>query len=300
MSEQKHEKHQHTHDNHAQGNLKLAFFLNLIFTLIEIIGGFATNSMAILSDAIHDLGDSLSLGIAWFLEKYSKKKPDNKFSFGYARFSILGALLNSFILFGGSVLILSKSIPRIFQPESVNPQGMFVLAIIGIIINGFAVLRLKKGSSLNEKVVSWHLLEDVLGWIVILISSIVLMFIDLSIIDPILSIALSLYVLYNVVKNMAGILNILLEGVPEEYVIKDIEDIIVRIKGVNSVHHTHIWSLEGEKIFLSTHVVVDDSASYEKIVPLKEEIRKILKEEKIEHATIEIDFENENCENQNC
>jgi cobalt-zinc-cadmium efflux system protein len=288
------------HHNHTQGNIKIAFFLNLAFTLIEIIGGLLTNSMAILSDALHDLGDSLSLGFAWFLENYSKKKADHKFSYGYARFSILGALINSLVLFGGSLLILSKAIPRIFNPEAVHPQGMFVLAIFGIIINGVAVLKLKKGSSLNEKVVSWHLLEDVFGWIAILLTSIVLMFVDLPIIDPLLSIALTLYVLFNIIKNLKGVLNIMLEGVPEPYAIDDIEAIILDLAGIKSVHHTHIWSLSGEKIFLSTHVVIDKDTDYKSITQYKKKIRQVLMDENIEHATIEVDFEEKTCHDKNC
>lgn len=294
-----HAHHDH-HHHHSQGNIKVAFILNLTFTIIEIIGGFLTNSVAILSDALHDLGDSLSLGIAWWLERYAQKKPDHRFSFGYARFSILGALLNSFILFGGSILILTKAIPRIFNPEAVHPEGMFGFAILGILINGMAVLRLQHGESINEKVVSWHLLEDVFGWVVILISSIILMFFDWPIIDPLLSIGLTLFVLYNVIKNIKGILNILLEGVPEEYVIQDVEALIETVQGVKSVHHTHIWSLEGQKIFLSTHVVVDNGANNTVLVPMKQAIRHVLIQEKIEHATIEIEFEDEDCDNHSC
>ena len=290
----------HHDHSHVKGNIKVAFFLNLTFTLIEIMGGFLTNSMAILSDALHDLGDSLSLGIAWFLEAYSQKKPDARFSFGYARFSLLGALLNSFILLGGSILILSKSVPRIFHPESVNPQGMLMLAMLGIVVNGLAVLRLKKGSSLNEKVVSWHLLEDVFGWAIILITSIVLMFVHIPIIDPLLSIALTLYVLFNVVKNVKSILNILMEGVPDNLSVHDIVSKIAAVPDVLEVHHTHIWSLEGDKNLLSTHIVLSTDKNHQEIVSLKRAVRELLISEGIEHSTIEMDFENEDCGNRNC
>lgn len=287
---------QHARHNHIQGNIKIAFFLNLTFTLVEIVGGFFTNSMAILSDALHDLGDSLSLGIAWYLEKYSQKKPDSKFSYGYARFSLLGALINCFILFGGSIFVLSKSIPRIFQPETVNAKGMLALAILGIVVNGLAVLRLKKGATLNEKVVSWHLLEDVFGWVVVLITSIVLLFVNIPIIDPILSIALTFYVLFNVFKNLKSILKILLEGVPENVDIFEIETKIASLVGVISVHHTHIWTLEGERIFLSTHIVISDKMTPSEQIELKQKTKALLSQIGIEHATIETDYNNEDCE----
>lgn len=293
-----HEYHDHT--NVSNGNIKLAFFLNLAFTVIEVIGGLLTNSMAILSDALHDLGDSLSLALAWFLQGYGEKKPDQKFSYGYARFSVLGALINSFVLFGGSLIIISRALPRLFNPQPVNPQGMFAIAIFGILINGIAVIKLKKGASLNEKVVSWHLLEDVFGWVAIFISSIVLMFVDLPIIDPILSIGLTLYVLFNVLRNLKGILNIMLQGVPAPYAIDDIEEKLLSVPGIREVHHTHIWSLAEEKNFLSTHLVVDKHASYKEITQYKKAIRQVLKNEAIGHATLEIDFEDLDCDNNNC
>lgn len=164
---QNHEHQDHQHQK--TGNIKVAFFLNLSFTILEIVGGIWTNSMVILSDALHDLGDSFSLGIAWYLEKYAQKGSDHKFSYGYARFSLAGAFLNSLILIVGSGFILSQSLSRILQPEPVNPQGMLLFAILGIVFNGLAVIRLKKGTSINERVVSWHLLEDVLGWVVVLL-----------------------------------------------------------------------------------------------------------------------------------
>lgn len=288
----------HRHDGH--GNIKVAFLLNLAFTITEIIGGLWTNSLAILSDAVHDLGDSVSLGVAWYLEKYSQKGPDQKFSFGYARFSLLGALINSLVLVGGSVVILLRSVPRIFRPEAVDPKGMLILAILGIVINGMAVLRLKKGNSLNERVVSWHLLEDVLGWVVILIASIVLMFADIPILDPILSVLITIYILSNVAKNLKEILNVFLQGVPKDLSIDEIEQEIMESTGARSVHHTHIWSLEGEMNLLSTHIIVDDEMKRDEIIALKQNLRERMKSKGIEHVTIEVDFERENCDDQSC
>ncbi|MFZ7131981.1 MAG: cation diffusion facilitator family transporter, partial [Eubacteriales bacterium] len=273
-----------------------AFFLNLAFTIIEIIGGFWTNSMAILSDALHDLGDSLSLGVSWYLQNYSKKGPDYKFSFGYSRFSLLGALINSIVLLGGSVLILSRAIPRIFNPEPVNAKGMIAFAVLGIFINGAAVLRLRKGKSLNEKVVTWHLLEDILGWVVVLIGSIILNFKDLPIIDPLLSMGITIYILYNVVKNLKKVMNVFLQGVPEDISIEEIEKLVEEKTEALSVHHTHIWTIEGERNMLSTHVKIPDSYNSQDIINLKKNIRKLLKEKNIEHVTIEMEYETEECE----
>ena len=288
------------HDHQQRGNLKLAFFINLGFTVLEIIGGVWTNSIAIISDAVHDLGDSLSLALAWFLDRYSKKGPDKQFSFGYARFSLLGALVNSLVLVGGSAFVLTKAIPRIFAPQEVNPQGMLVFAVLGIVANGIAVLRLKRGSSLNEKVVSWHLMEDVLGWVAVLIVSIVLLFADLPILDPILSVAITIYILFNVGKNLKEILNILLQGVPKDFSIDETEKKLQKEEGLLSVHHTHMWSLEGERILLSTHVRVRDDATQQDLVALKKRLRTLLKEQGIDHVTIEIEFESEVCPSGDC
>jgi len=291
--------HIHHHDHHHDGqeNIKTAFLLNISFTLLEIIGGLWTNSMAILSDSLHDLGDSLSLGISWYLEKYSKKGPDTRFSFGYARFSLLGALINSIILIVGTALILAKSIPRILKPEAVNTNGMMILAILGIVMNGAAVLRLREGTTLNERVVLWHLMEDVLGWAVVLIVSLILMFIDIPIIDPILSVLITIYVLINVWKNLKEILYVLLQGVPKDLSIEEIEREIMEETGVIFVYHTHIWSLEGEKNLLSTHIIVKDDTKREEIIEIKQKIRELMLKKGIEHVTVEIEFESENYKN---
>lgn len=291
--------HGHHHRHESQGNIKVAFILNLSFTLLEIVGGFWTNSMAILSDAVHDLGDSLSLGVAWYLEEYSERGPDEKFSYGYARFSLLGALINSLILVTGSILILTRSIPRIIQPESVNPKGMLLFAILGIVMNGMAVLRLKKGTSFNERVVSWHLMEDVLGWVAILVTSIVLMFVNLPILDPILSVLITIYVLYHVVQNVKEVLSVFLQAVPKHLSISKIEQELAEKTGALAAHHTHIWSLEGERNLISTHITVKDDTENTEIITIKQIARELMKEKGIDHVTIEVNYESEDC-NQSC
>ncbi|HSP48164.1 MAG TPA: cation diffusion facilitator family transporter, partial [Clostridiaceae bacterium] len=177
---------------------------------------------------------------------------------------------------------------------------MMVFAIFGILVNGLAVLRLRRGTSLNEKVVSWHLLEDVLGWIVILVVSIIMMFVDLPILDPILSILLTMFVLYNVVKNLREILNVFLQGVPKGLSVSEMESIITGEPGVVSVHHTHIWTLEGQKHHLSTHIVIPDDLPREEIIAIKQHIKEVVKGRGIEHVTVEVDFESEDCTSEFC
>lgn len=292
------EHHEHDHSNIK--NIKLAFFLNLSFTIIEIIGGFLTNSMAILSDALHDLGDSISLALSWYLENFSKKGADQDFSYGYARFSLLGALINSLVLILGSVFILTEVVPRILNPESVHPEGMLFLAILGIVINGISVLKLRGGSSLNKEVVSWHLLEDVLGWTAVLIVSIVLIFKNIPILDPLLSLLINLYILYNVITKLKRVLSIFLQGVPADINISQLQQKIVEQSEALAVHHTHVWTLEGEKNFLSTHLIVKDKTSREEIIEIKTEVKELLTQEGIDHVTVEIEYENEECDAENC
>jgi cobalt-zinc-cadmium efflux system protein len=288
--------HSHSH-SHSQTtkNIKTAFFLNLGFTIFEIFGGLYTNSMAILSDALHDIGDSFSLGLSWFLDKFSQKGKTEKYSYGYRRFSLLAAFINTVVLFVGSFFILSKAIPRLIHPEQPDAQGMVVFAIIGVLVNGIAVLRLRGGKSYNTRVVALHLLEDVLGWLAVLIVAIILLFRDIPVLDPILSILVTLYVLFNVFKNLKKTFALFLQAVPEDIDIEKLEQKIMNLTGVKSAHHTHIWSLDGVHHVLTTHVVVDKSARREQVVQLKKNIRNLATPIDFEHTAIEIEFENEEC-----
>jgi cobalt-zinc-cadmium efflux system protein len=290
--------HHHHHHHNASGNLKVAFFLNLLFTVIEIIGGILTNSLAILSDALHDLGDSLSLGLAWYFQNLSKKGRDQKFSYGYKRFSLLGAIINSIILVVGSIFIIQAAIPRIIHPEEANAKGMILLGILGVIINGAAVLRLKKGESHNEKVVALHLLEDVLGWVAVLIGSVVIYFTDWYIIDPILSLGIALFILFNIYKNLKSSLNIILQAIPEALDLAKIETAILQVNGVVSMHDLHIWSLDGQRNVLTVHVVLAQNLTSQHAV--KVEISEAMHALGIDHCTIETELSGEDCVLKDC
>ncbi|MDN5200863.1 cation diffusion facilitator family transporter [Fulvivirgaceae bacterium BMA10] len=293
--------HHHGHDHdHSVSNIKVAFFLNLGFTLIEIIGGIYTNSLAILSDALHDLGDSLSLGLSWYFQKLSGRKRDQSFSYGYKRFSLMGAVINSIVLIIGSIFIIREAIPRIIQPESVNSQGMLILAIFGILVNGAAVLKLRKGDSINERVVSLHLLEDVLGWVAVLIASIVMIFTDVPVLDPILSLLIALYVLFNVYKNLKTSLKIILQGIPENANINGIKTKLESIEDILNVHDIHLWSLDGHYHILTVHLVVPGTKSMDALVSIKQEVKSCLSKENIKHVTIEFETEEEYCELEDC
>jgi cobalt-zinc-cadmium efflux system protein len=292
--------HSHSHSHDSEKNIGVAFFLNFSFTIIELIGGIFTNSIAIISDAIHDFGDSISLALAWYFQKISKRSGNKLYSYGYKRFSLLGAMITSIVLVVGSIIILTEAIPRILEPQETNAKGMFVLAIIGIIANGIAVLRTRKGSSINERVVSLHLLEDVLGWIAVLVGSVLIHFTGLTIFDPILSIGISIFVLINVFRNIRQLIPIILQGTPRELDQEHIIEHLKHIKNVAGVHDLHIWSLSEEYNVLTVHVVLHNTMPMEELADLKKQIREILNEEEIQHATIEFETKDEKCELANC
>jgi cobalt-zinc-cadmium efflux system protein len=290
-----HHSHNHAHSHQITQDIKLAFFLNLAFAILEIFGGLWTNSLAIISDAVHDLGDSISLGMAWYLEKYSHKQSNFSFSYGYRRLSSLAALINTLILFIGSLYVISQAIPRVINPEPTDAKGMILFAVLGVTVNGLAMFRLAKTTSLNARVVAWHLLEDALGWVAVLLVSIVLLFTDLYILDPILSILIAVYVLYNAIANLRQILWLFLQAVPKNVDLQELEKNILAIEQVDSLHHTHVWSLDGEDHVLTTHVVVTENTTRTEILAIKGAIQRLGEKLNFKHMTVEIEYRNEPC-----
>lgn len=287
----------HNHDHHSAGkNLKFAFFLNAAFTVFEIIGGIYVNSVAIVSDAVHDLGDTLSLGTSWYLQNKSTKAGNAKFSFGYKRFSLLGALINSLVLIGGSVYVITQAVQRLLHPEHSNAEGMLIFAIIGVAVNGFAAYKLSKGKSMNEKVVSWHLVEDVLGWVAVLIVAVILQFKDIHYLDPALSLLITSFILWNVFKRLKETLFIFLQGVPEEIDLDEIETKLSNLPNIASIHHTHIWSLEGTDHVFTTHIKLKNISRFQQLLDVKKEVKSVLQQYNFDHYTVETELDEETCD----
>ncbi|MCG8321026.1 MAG: cation diffusion facilitator family transporter [Cytophagales bacterium] len=299
-----HHHHQHgssgSHRHGGKKNIKVAFFLNFFFTIIEIVGGLMTNSVAILSDALHDLGDTLSLALAWYFQKISIRGRDNTFSYGYKRFSLLGAIINSIILLVGSIFILIEAIPRLIQPQPSDAKGMIILAILGVMFNGAAVIRLKGGASFNEKVVRLHLIEDVMGWVAVLIGAVIMYFFDLPVIDPILSLLISAYILLNVMKNLKHTFQIILQGIPVNADVNAIKSYLAGIPQIEDYHDFHIWSMDGEYNILTVHLVLNESLSMDQLNDLKSAIKENLVRKGVHHATIEFENNQEKCALINC
>lgn len=293
-----HHHHAHDHDL-SRRNIRLAFWVNSAFALFELVGGFYTNSVAILSDALHDFGDSLSLGLAYYFQKKSTRARDASYSYGYKRFSLLGSIINAMILIIGSVFILEESVERLGRPEPADARGMFLIAIIGLGANAFAMLRLRKGASINERVVSLHFLEDVLGWAAVLAGSIVMMFASVPWLDPALSIGIAAFILYNAVKGIREAARIVLQGIPTNVDPELIKKKILAVPGVAGVHDLHTWTMDGQYNIMTVHVEVKPT-SFEKSNELKREIRSRLGDMNIQHLTIETELEGDPCALREC
>jgi cobalt-zinc-cadmium efflux system protein len=287
--------HSHIPKDMSSNRIAWAFFLNVCFTIIEFIGGWLTNSTAIMADAVHDLGDSLSIGLAWILNKLSKKQGDKNYSYGYQRFSLLGAIINGVVLIAGSIWVLTVSFPRLLAPEMPHAEGMLWLAILGGVVNGYAAYKLSAGKTINERVLNWHLIEEVLGWVAVLIVAIVLMFVDLPILDPILSIGFTLFILFNVFKNLKAAVRIFLQATPDQNIRKKVHYELMSFDEIKAVHHFHLWSLDGEQHVLTAHLVLQQNLDNKTLIALKEKLALKLSPYHLSHTTLEFEFVDEVC-----
>ena len=279
----------------TEKNILIAFILNLSFAIFEFFGGIFTGSVAIVSDAIHDVGDATSIGISYFLEKKSKKKPDEKYTYGYLRYSVIGSVITTLILLVGSVIVIINAINKIMNPTEINYKGMIIFAVFGLVINLVAAFVTHGGGSLNQKAVNLHMLEDVLGWAVVLVGALIMNFTDIKIIDPLMSIGVSVFIFINAFKNLKEVLDLFLEKTPHGINIEEIKKHILKIDGLEDVHHIHIWSMDGNSNFATMHVVTNCDAH-----EIKEKVREELSEHGISHATLELEAVGEHCHENDC
>ena len=279
----------------SEQNILIAFILNLSFSVFEFWGGVFTGSIAIISDAIHDIGDAASIGISYFLERKSMKQPDEKYTYGYARYSVIGGFITTFILFISSVWTIYNAFSRFITPKEINYNGMIIFAIIGVCINFWAAYFTREGGSLNQKAVNLHMLEDVLGWVIVLIGAIVMRFTNFALIDPIMSIGISLFILINAIKNLKECTDLFLEKSPHNIKVAEIKKHIKKIDGVIDVHHIHIWSMDGQNNFATMHIVTNNEPS-----SIKDAIRKKMCEHGVTHITIECETSVEDCNEKQC
>lgn len=293
-----HGHHDHHNHHHVIGdstkNIKLAFVLNTFFAVIELAGGYLTNSVAITSDALHDFGDSLSLGLSLYFQKKSTQKSDEKYTYGYKRFSLVGAFLNSIVLIVGSVFVMREAFERLFSPVHPDTKGMIWLALLGIAVNGIAALRLSRGG-LNERVISLHFIEDVLGWVAVLVGAIIMRFYDVPWLDPLLSLLIACYILFNVYNNIRSAIRIVLQGFPEGIERQKLKTLFSQYNEVESVHDLHVWSLDGSYHILSAHIVLKQDMNISNLEELKQRIKHDALHEGINHCTLEFELKNAHC-----
>lgn len=273
----------------TEKRILLAFVLNLAFSAFEFAGGILTGSVAILSDAVHDLGDATGIGVSYVLEKKSKRQPDETYTYGYGRFSVLGSVLATTLLLVGSVVVFYHAVCRLLNPVDIDYNGMILFAVIGVCVNLGASVITRKGASLNQKAVSLHMLEDVLGWAVVLIGAVVMRLTGLTWPDPVLSLGIAMFLAVHGVHHLKEALEIFLEKSPCDAV--SVQERLRKLDGVLDVHHIHIWRMDDRMVCATMHLVTENDA-------VKATVRETLKEYGICHVTLET--ENEHCRKEQC
>ena len=279
----------------TQKNILIAFLLNLSFSVFEFVGGIFTGSIAILSDALHDIGDAAAIGLSYFLERKSSRQPDESHTYGYARYSVLGGFITTVILLAGSVAVIFGAVKRLMNPAEINYDGMIIFALVGAVVNFLAAYFTHEGDSINQKAVNLHMLEDVLGWIVVLVGAVVMRFTDFYIIDPLMSIGVAVFILINAVRNLRLVADLFLEKTPEGVSVAEIREHLLKIDGVADVHHIHIRSLDGHRHYATMHIVADGD-----LYLIKDKVRAELCEHGIVHSTLEIETIDEHCHDKIC
>lgn len=291
MAHGSHGHHHHHHDS-ASRNIGVAFWLNLSFALIELAGGLWTGSLAVLSDALHDFGDAISLGVGYFLQRKSNQGPSENYSYGLRRLSLLSAFISGLVICTGAIYIFVESFSHFSEPREPYGLGMVGLAVFGIAVNGFAAWRLSHGHTQNEKMMKWHLIEDVLGWVAVLVGSVLIVLFQWNWLDPLLAVGISIYVLYNVIRNLIDTISLFLQANPNPEGLRAFRQQAASIEGVTELHDVHFWSLDGVHHILSLHAVVNDLALAEGI---KAQVRKLSRLLGECHVTVEIESTKEHC-----
>lgn len=270
----------------SKGAVWLAFFLNLSFAIVEFIAGGIFGSSAVLADSVHDFGDAVAIGISAFLESISNRKEDSHYTLGYKRFSLLGAMVTAVILMTGSGMVILENMVKLFHPQPVNEEGLLWLGIIAISVNVLASLVIRKGQTKNESILSLHFLEDILGWLAIILMAIILRFTDWYILDPLLSLAISLFILSKAIPRFWSTLKIFLDAVPEGVDIEQVKSDLEQLDHVASVNQLNLWTMDGLEKNAIIHVCLEHVKHME---VCKESIRDLLKDCGFQNVTIEVD-----------
>ena len=266
-------------------NILIAFILNITFAILEIIGGLITNSISIISGSVHDITDSFSIAFSYLLERKSRHKPNYKYTYGYIRYSVLSAFITTIILILGSLLVIYNAIIRLINPIIINYDGMIIISLIGILFNFLAVKKTKGGHSLNQEAVNLHLLQDVLSWIVVLLGATIIKITKINYIDSIMSLIISIYIIFHALKHLKMVLDLFLEKTPNNINIRKIKKDLLEKQNIIDINNIHVWSIDGHDNYATLHVVIND----DEVEEIEKVIKEYLKKENISHTTIEIE-----------
>lgn len=283
-------KHNHSHSHshsHSDGvsNVTMAFLLNFGFSILELFGGIITGSTAILSDAVHDFGDSIALALSYIFEKIGKKESNEKYTYGYKRLSLIGAFINIIVLSVGTIFVFKEAIQSLANPTAVKAEGMLLLAVIGIIINGASVFRMKGSKKILDKTVMMHLMEDLLGWVAVLVVSIVIYFTNWYILDPILSLGICVVIGRNIYFNLKTAIMIIMQRVPDEELYEEIKDHIIEMEEIEKIEKLNMWTMDGEMHVVTASIKVSENANRSEVL---NKIKEMLNHEGIKESTIEV------------
>lgn len=276
----------------SENRILVAFLLNLVFTFVEVFGSVLTGSVTILSDAVHDFGDCIALAVAWRMEKISKRPANERYQFGYRRFSVVAGLINNVILLAGGLILIVASVQRFFNPRTIDGKGMLIFAVFGILVNGVAMLLTARGKNINEKTISMHLLEDVLTWVTVFCVGVVMCFYDLPVLDSLLSVGMTLVIFMGVFRNLKKIIAIITVRSPlgaEEY--RKLKDSLDRINEVGGLEELRLFTMDGEDINAEVCLVIYEELGTEDMMQLFLRVRKRCEEEGIWHTVIQVRYE---------
>jgi len=300
--EHSHSNHSHSHGHNANKKaLKISFILIASFMFIEFIGGFMTNSLALISDAGHMLSDAVALGLSLSALLLGEKAANSKKTYGYKRFEILAALLNGVVLILLSIFICIEAFKRFSHPAEVMGSGMIIISTIGLIINIVVAYILSRGETkenLNVKSAFMHVLGDLLGSVGAIIAALLIIFFGWNIADPIASIIVSVLVLYSGWNILKESVNILMESKPANINSDDIVNALKTISGVEGIHDLHIWMITSDFPALTVHLNVENKSDRDAI--LENAIQQIKEVSGIKHITIQIEGRALNVEEEFC
>jgi len=291
-----HTHHTHSYKDVKDRNLLISIFLNILITAAQIIGGLVSGSLALLSDALHNFSDVLSLIVSFVASKLSKQKASINRTFGYKRAEILAAFVNAATLVVVAILLIIEAVKRFQEPQEIASNLVIWLALIAILANGFSVLLLKKDSKSNINIRSayLHLLTDMLASVAVLIGGILMKFYQIFWVDSLLTFLIALYLIYVGYDLLKTSTKMLMLFTPDHINIKEVVRMVNQLPKVKKLHHVHIWNLSDDELHLEAHLDLEENISTRDFNELLLEIEKVLHDEfNINHVTIQPEYKKE-------